>query len=289
MENKKLHRLETIPDVFLAAVEKLLPQLYDELIQQTNIDVTQGRIVRSNQNIARALQFIAQYEAWLVNPDVSPYSSEVDDFIGEFSIQKRINDELLIAFGTRIPESAEVAYTASRAEAVKMLIGDRMTSRFIGDIRDTIVTSITNERSYSEMVAAISEVVQGGETREGRLLNWAKQVAHDQYAMTDRIYTTTAARDMGVEWWRYLGGKVKKSRCFCVHRDGKYFHTTEVESWGKLENIGECKTKNGWAGRMPNTDEDTIFSKLGGYKCLHSLMPVGETVVPPEVLARFAK
>ena len=55
-----------------------------------------------------------------------------------------------------------------------------------------------------------------------------------------------------------------ESRPFCVARDGKVFDEGTIRSWGRLGD---------WKGKIPGTDEATIFIYLGGYRCRHWLVP----------------
>ena len=283
---EKLNRLDTVPNQFLNAVERILPELYGNLISTLNLELENGRVARTQANMQRVLTALDGFQSYILNPERSPYFQTVSNFMGEFDVQKELNNQMLAAFGS-IPTASEVVYAASRRQAVNLLIGDHMTSQFVGALRETLIESVSTRRSYTDMVEALSEVVNGNAQRDGRLLNWTKQVAHDSFAMTDAAYSSSAAQELGVEWWSYIGGLIDDSRCFCVQRNGGYYHTDEIRQWGNLEDIGACRTDNGWAGRMPNTDAETIFVKRGGYRCQHSFIPVSESVVPQSAIDRW--
>ena len=68
--------------------------------------------------------------------------------------------------------------------------------------------------------------------------------------------------------------------------NGKIFHNKEIEEWGRKPDLwrktGDCSG----GGRAGGTNEVTIFSLLGGYNCLHSLIPMPVEAVPEDVIQR---
>jgi hypothetical protein len=276
---EKLNRLDSVPSAFINSVEKILPELFGQLMSTVDLDYEGGRVARSRKNMRLILQALDGFQEWLLNPEASPYFQAVSNFMGEFDAQKRLNTALLSSFGA-VPTTAEVVYSASRAQAVNLLIGDHMTSRFVGAIRDTLIDSVSSSRTFAEVTKSLSEVVLGNKERNGQLLNWTKQVAHDRFAMTDRAYTVAAAEELNVEWYQYAGGLIEDTREFCQERNGNFYHVSEIQAWPDEE--------GDWSGRMPNTDADSIFVKCGGYRCQHSLIPVSEFAVPEERRAQFA-
>jgi len=47
---------------------------------------------------------------------------------------------------------------------------------------------------------------------------------------------------------------------------GKVFTTEEVKEWASLD----------WQGKNPATNASNIFTLLGGYNCMHTLLPVSK-------------
>ena len=99
---------------------------------------------------------------------------------------------------------------------------------------------------------------------------------HDAFAISDRTYSEAVAAATGVQFYRYLGGLVRDSREFCITRQGKVWHIEEIKSWGRLKS---------WDGRNPATNADTITQYLGGYNCMHVLVPLPLTRVPADKIA----
>lgn len=279
----KLNRLESVPDKLILSTEGALPSLYRELLKLLNLETDGDDIIRSAANISRIDQIINDYRATVYS---SSYAKAVKTYSDEFAKQKELNDQLIesLGFETSATRSAigaaDFVLATTRRSAVEILIGDAsLESRFFGIIKSTLLESVNTASTYTSMVDRLSTVVLGDARREGQLLNWVKQVAHDSFAISDRSYTHTAGEELGVEWYRYMGGIIKDTRPFCDERNGKYYHVSEVQAWPT--------TAGNWAGRMPNTDSTTIFDKCGGYRCQHSLVMVSEFVVPEEVIQRI--
>ena len=281
----KLNRLDDIPDAFTLKVEGSLLQLFKLLLIALSLDQNSGNVVRSNANIIAINTTLNRYRDLFYDSD---YVKAVKDFSKEFTKQKEINDLLLRGLGYATTQTnlailaSDFVFTSTRRRAIELLIGDaNVESRFFSIIRQTLLDSVNTETPYTTMVSMLSEVVLGNEKRDGQLLNWSKQVAHDSFALSDRAYSTSIGKELGVEWWKYAGGLIQDRREFCVDKNGKFYHTSEIELWPT--------TEGDWAGRMPNTNSSTIFEKVGGFKCNHSLVFVSEAIVPQADLDRIKK
>ena len=275
MSNRlRQNRIDTVPAAFINQVQKLLPELYQYLLSISSIQLSGGQVVRSQANMNAVLTLVDQFERWMLDPQQSGYYRAVQGFMGEFTQQKAINDAIITSFG-RSPSAAETVYVAAKRRTAELLVGDGFKTNFIDRIRDTFIDSVSSKRSFGEVTTRLFEVINGDSKRDGQLLNWTKQVAHDRFAMTDRAYVEAAFE--GHEWWIYQGGLIEDSREFCVERNNKIYHVSEIRDWANLDD---------WAGRMPGTDESTIFDNLGGYRCNHILVPVAEGDVPDDVKSR---
>lgn len=271
------NRIDQVPAAFVGQVKNLLPEIYTYILNNLNLEVADGKIVRNRANMRVILTFIDGMGQWMIDPSTSPYVPKVEGFMQEFAEQRAINDRILSAFGT-YGEASQVVYVAARRQTVDLLLGEAYKTNFINQVRDTLIESVSSNRSFADMTKAISDVVIGSDKRDGKLLNWAKQVAHDRFAMTDRAYVIAAADEMGINWFRYTGGLIEDSRPFCVARNGNIYHRSQIRGWASLSD---------WDGRMPNTDAQTIFNKLGGWRCNHVLTIVAESQVPKELREQF--
>lgn len=276
---KKVRRLETVPDKFLSGIERAEKSIYSDLLTLLDSIKTDkaGNIVRSKANLAKVEEVISQLKKVTYGKE---YTQNLIEFAKQFNTQKDINDEY---FNTAFKDfdSSELAdemVKISQKNTVAMLSGQSLDNTFFNPVKQQIIDSIATGASRSDMIIAIRQVVEGGKGKEGRLLSYAKQIAHDAFAMSDRTYTSIVAQDLGVQWYFYSGDKIPTSREFCVVRHEKYYHKKEVEAWPL--------TEGQWDGRMTGTNSKTIFTTAGGYQCRHSIVPVSISVVPDSVVKR---
>ena len=100
----------------------------------------------------------------------------------------------------------------------------------------------------------------------------------------NRINPTKEGKELGTQFYVFVGVDIMSTRSFCKERNGKYFHFKEIMDWASED----------WEGKHPKTNEKTIFKYVGGYcmkgdrneRCTHMLMPVSQFVVPKDVLIR---
>lgn len=285
--DKKNARIESIPEAFQSSVEKLQRRIFNRITELIgNLDTKGGQIVMSEANLLRVQEINDQLKQILNGRE---YIAAVRKFTGEFDTQKAINDQYFRkAFGSDFNETglANQLVQNSRRNAFELLAGAPAEQNFITPIKAQLESAVASGASYSETIKGIRELVEGTPETDGRLLRYSKQVSWDAFALSDRAYTNAISEDLDIEWFRYSGGLVKDSRCFCEERDRQYFHFKEIEAFGRMEDLGSCNTGEGWAGMMAGTNESTIFIVAGGYNCRHTWSPVSIVLVPRDVILR---
>ena len=284
---KKNKRLESIPEKFQSSVDKLQRRIFNRIIELiSRLDTDKGSIVMSETNLLRIENINNELKQVLNGRE---YVSAVRSFVGEFETQKNINKEYFNkAFPTDFTEtrlSNQLVRNAQR-NALELLYGAPAEQNFITPIKAQLEQAVSSGASFADTIKGIRTLVEGDSYVDGRLLRYSKQVSWDAIALSDRAYTNSVAEDLDLEWFRYSGARVGDSRCFCLERKGKYFHYKEIEAWGRMEDLGECNTGDGWAGMMKGTNESTIFVVAGGYGCIDSIMPVSIGLVPRDVILR---
>lgn len=284
---KKNQRLEDIPEQFQSSVEKLQRKLFNKIVEEIGqLETKDGQIVMSESNLLKVQTINDELKQVLNGRE---YLEAVRKFTDEFDIQKAINDEYFKkAFGSDFSDSrlANQLVKNSQRNAFELLAGAPAEQNFIAPIRAQLENAVASGASFKDTITSIRETVEGTSEADGRLLRYSKQVSWDAFALSDRAYTNAVAEDLEVEWFRYSGGLVKDSRCFCQERDMQYFHFKEIEAWGRGEDLGDCNIGEGWQGMMVGTNESTIFIVAGGYNCRHSIMPVSIILVPRDVIDR---
>lgn len=283
---QKALRLESVPATLLSEVEKLQKKIFtDLLIILEQIEKEGGFLKATADNIRKLSDITVTLKDQLFGED---YVNKVSDFIKEFDEQKKIADNLFEKeFKDFQPSDlADTLLEKSKDDALEKLLGSPLDTEFLKPLESILTDSISTGASWRDTVDSIQNFVTGDEDRDGKLLQYSKQIAHDAFAFSDRAYTSAVADELESEWFFYSGGELPTTRCFCSERTEKYFHYKEIEAWARGEDLGECKSGDLWAGAVPATNEKTIFIYAGGFNCQHSILPVSVFSVPADVIKR---
>jgi len=284
----KNQRIQDIPEAFQSSVEKLQRRIFNRITELIGRLETEGGQIKMTEANLLIVQDINDELKQVLNG--KEYVSAVREFTNEFNTQKAINDQYFKkAFGDDFQETglANQLVKNSQRNAFELLAGEPAQQNFIAPIKTQLENAVSSGASLSETIKGIRETVEGNEQADGRLLRYSKQVTWDSFALSDRAYTNAIAEDLDVEWFRYSGGLVKDSRCFCEERDQQFFHFKEIEAFGRGEDLGDCDNGDGtWKGEMVGTNESTIFIVAGGYNCRHTWSPVSITLVPRSDILR---
>jgi len=287
---KKADRLEKIPDEFLTQVQKVQLQLVEKMQSVlAGFDFNKdGTFKITEANLDRAAEIDLELRQVLSD---SEYEEAVTEFIRQFKVQIDINDYYFTqaldefdgsAFGKKVVEQAQKS-------AINLLVEMAVESEFIQPVKDQITNAVVTGARFSDTFDAIRTALEGTPEKDGSLLHYAKQIAHDSFAVSDRSYSAAVAEEAGASWFKYSGGVIITSRPFCVERHNKYFCKKEIELWGEGKKTPDYQTPDitgHWDGEMEGTDKRTIFATAGGYNCRHSIMAYSVFAVPREDIVR---
>ena len=269
----KAFDFETVPDAFVMQVDRVSSGIYSgvlDLISQLELDASNNIILNAN-NLRLIEEIGTQYNQIAIREG---YLGAVTDFARGLDAGKLETVEFFRKSFDDFENKAiyDLVYSRAKATAVQ-LVSDAALIEQSNILRELLQNSIAQSDSFNNLVKNIKTAILGNDQLDPGLVRYAKQQAYDSYSITQRSYANTVANDLGVMFYEYAGGEMRTTRCFCDKRVGKVYHKKEIEAWGRGENIGECRTGNGWAGRAAGTNESTIFNLVGGYNCKHSLIP----------------
>lgn len=291
----KAARLESVPGKFASDIEKVqLELLKDVQVILASFDLDgEGNFIISEANVALAADLDVKLRQAL---DRSEYSEAVTEFARQFNVQIGVNDAYFTrAFkGFETSEIGKMIVAQAQKNAVDLLINTSLDSDFIIPIKQQIENAVINGARWKETISAIQDLVVGytdenGKFKDGKILAYSKQIAHDTFAVGDRSYAAAVAEQVGAEWFKYSGGTIPNSRAFCVQRHNKHYCKAEIRLWGdgqKTPGYSLPEANGSWAGKMLGTNKDTIFSTAGGYNCGHSIMAVSISTVPKSDILR---
>lgn len=274
---EKEQRLEDIPNAFLSSVDKLQKDILKTILKYVGqLEKVGDKIKVSAKNFEISAAIVEELKKIVVGED---YVKAVTSFAKQFDTQAEMSDAYFKQEfkGFQTSELADAVLQNAKTNAVAALIDTTPKTKFIEPLKQLLDQQISTGAGWGEMVDNITTYAIGDKDVDGKLLQYSKQIAHDTFAVADRTYTNAVATELDIEFYQYFGGIIRDSREFCKVRHGKFYHYKEIEAWGELGD---------WAGKMPNTNSQTIFILAGGFNCRHSILPRSIFSVPRDVIKR---
>lgn len=284
---QKNARLEEIPLELQTYAQKQQKRILNDIIAQLDkLEKVNGQIKINSANLKAIAEISDELKSIFVNSD---YLKAVKEFAKEFDTQAVINNKLIEkGFGAiETPLASQSYLDIAKRNAVDALAGEPYKTISVKPIQSILENAVVNGSNINDTINSLQAFIEGDGETVGQIGKYIKQITNDSYAIADRSYTSIVAEELDNDWFYFSGTVVDKTRCFCEQRVGNYYHYLEIEAFGNGENLGNCDLGDGtWSGMIIGTNESTIYSYLGGYNCLHSLIPVSDAVVPESDLER---
>ena len=279
--------IDKLPNELFGAIEKAQRDVMRQvsiLINQLETNAS-GQVILNTKNIALIEQIGARANDVLFG---GSYIDAVRDFAGSLEQQGALAAEYMTtAFGTFDDKRIfQQVLRQSQLDVLALLDEQAVNQALIEPLKSALRDSVTSGARLTDVIQSVQQIVVGNEQVESNLLGNRKTLVRDTFAASDRRYQKTIESQYSFDFYRYSGSLVSDSRCFCQERQGKYYHKREIESWGALQNLGKCRTSNGWQGRRKGTTPATIFTYAGGYNCDHVFAAVPIEAVPPSAIQR---
>ena len=286
----KLEALELVPANWAKSIEGYQPKLFARLSKLlAGLETVDGNLAMTANNLNSINTIVNELRAFLTQGE---YVEIVKAFNNEFTLQQGLTaqyfGEVLGLDAVATPFAAQL-YQTNRAIAIEgVLSNTALDSMLLNDVRSTLIEAVGSNSRYVNTLESLQNLVQGDAAKEGQLLRYSRQIVSDTFATTDRAYTQIVSQDLGLQFFRWLGGKMKTTRCLCLNLNGQYLHKGEIEQIGLgnlavIEGLASCRSGALWQGAMSNTNDKNIFTVAGGYNCQHSILPVSTFGVPKEV------
>lgn len=271
-------RLETIADKaqtgLSSAVNKTQGRLYDDmqaLLSRLELD-GDGLIKQSQANRKLLQKADSVFDKAMKQ---SGYYNQLNTFADSVVRLTAANEEyfnfIIDAF------TVDAHYIKSlQKEAIlniqNLLTNDGLESQLKRPLKEILSQNVNTGASFADLLKQVREFIKGTPDLDGKLLRYSKQISRDTLFNYSASMQESISQNAGLDWYVYLGGIMDDSRDFCIARHNRYYKKKHVEDWAKLN----------WQGKRAGTTSSTIFIYRGGYNCLHSLIPVSESVVPDE-------
>lgn len=287
-------------DAFLSETEA---KLYDEAIKEIkNLEIdSQGDIRWTANNLKRIDQIITKLKKVSDSP---AYLAGVEKFVQRFNnLQDQITDWArrnfnVLRFGQDLETKTKYLKQIAIKNTIDGLTGANINAYVMEPIKQMLMTAVTTEAKYSDLTKQLQRELISSPDGTSALAKYAKTyatTAMTQYAgQQNKLFTD----DLGVEWFRYVGGTIETTRDFCnLLTQKEYIHISEIPAIikGEIEIGGEIKTcplnqKTGLPqGLIEGTTPENFQVNVGGWNCRHQLLPISEESVPENLREKFKR
>lgn len=131
---------------------------------------------------------------------------------------------------------------ASQRNAINLLNSDAVDQALINPLKQNLLSSVTSGADISDAIENVQQIVIGNAEKESNLLGNRKTLVRDAFAQSDREFANIVSGQYSFTYYKYQGGTVADSRCFCVERHNKFYSKQEIEAWGGKKNIGASRS-----------------------------------------------
>lgn len=263
-----------------AALEALTARAAARLAAVAGVLATDanGRVIQSADNVRRISAAINEASRTLFDDQ---YISDIADYMEGLNDVSSAVSSSFRAFGVDDAVLEEIAQR-TKASMLHDLTSPSSFRRLLGSMADQMTMAVVTGSKVSALTAGIRKAVDTTGVDAS-----VKQAAESAPAMMQRAQTAAAAESAGIVFYRFQGRPIKTTRPWCREREGRVWHIEEIREWGRKAAAGD-----GWDGMVEGTNEQTIFTFLGGWygdrnTCRHVLVPVLRARVPREDLDRM--
>lgn len=254
-------------DAMGAAIERLMQRAGPRISANVaNLDTgADGMLAASPSNISRINSIMDGVRASLFDSD---YVRDVTTFLEGIDKTSEAISAALVEIGGDAGVLRAFAQNA-KTNAASVLLSLDSFKDLLGSISTQLSNGIaTGARSEDVARGVLSAVKSSGMDRG----DWS--LASSIPSAMQRAQTAAVSEAAGVVFYLFQGKPIKTTRPWCLQKEGRVFHIEEIRQWGR-----EAEAGRGWDGMVDGTNEQTIFTYLGGWygskaACRHVLVPV---------------
>ena len=266
-QEKIIKAIEALQAKLEAQMESALPEVFKQLSNEV-IDLVSELSLDPEDRAKKLIEIIALKrkigDALVNNP---LYQTQVQAITEGFKELANLSDDFMSTILDDYSRKQDLykAILKANVEITKdALLGAGVRTNFEVAIRELLKANISGVGDKRDLRKVLTQFIQGTEAEKPFLQRYITQVTNDSVMTFNREYLNTISEDLDIEYYVYSGTIIGDSRPFCVARTGRSYTKAQVKSWGKL---------GPWQGKIPGTNEVTIFSYCGGYNCRHTIWP----------------
>ena len=266
-QEKIIKAIEALQAKLESQMESALPEVFKQLSNEV-IDLVSELSLDPDDRAKNLIEIIALKrkigDALVNNP---LYQNQVQAITEGFKELANLSDDFMSTILDDYSRKQDLykAILKANVEITKdALLGAGVRTNFEVAIRELLKANIAGVGDKRDLRKVLTQFIQGTEAEKPFLQRYITQVTNDSVMTFNREYLNTISEDLDIEYYVYSGTIIGDSRPFCVARAGRSYTKEQVKSWGKL---------GPWQGKIPGTNEVTIFSYCGGYNCRHTIWP----------------
>ena len=246
-------------DSFLAGMDKSGTALYNKTVGNIrNLNTApNGTLVRSQNNLDQIETITSEYTDYFTN---SSYTNRLKALLGSINpIAVEISQRFTKRYGD-IPE-----------EVIQQAV--IMAEQYYEALEITLTSDMVAEGIINPVINDLYHAVGKGDSLESLEDSYpdTKNIFHAYFVTKVTVLLEQFERELiefygeafNVILWEYEGPDDERTRDFCGDRVGGKYTTAEIQEWAKED----------WAGKIPGTNMETIFTNAGGYNCRHTFVP----------------
>lgn len=257
--------------------QKMYSSILDKLIKE--LDVTpDGKIISNGKNVELSSVLNKIFKSIQQNELLDVIKAFSKDFTGVlelnasyFAILEADKKKLATIKKSTEETMRKRVGLSSGGKIVKKSYLDKLVKdpKVLKEMKDLTLKSITRGVSLNDYKRRMKTLVTGNESVNGAMVRHFDTFATDTYNQFDRATQKAYAVKLGLNAFRYAGGIIDTSRCFCEENNGKVFTSEEASKW--KSRIGDD------CGPVWNSDPYNPIEDLGGFGCRHTANFISNT------------
>jgi hypothetical protein len=273
--------------VVMKMQEQLLAKLMADIIPQ--LETSGGKIRNTLKNYRLLNSLDKMYDEFNGVQRIA-FVTEIGDTVK--GIAKLNKNFFSVSLGVAVPDLFEDILKGAGAlldERVGLKGGQIIAGSFLEelisnralllDVKQFMSQAVTAQVPTKTFIKGLNDLVVGTEEKPGGIDKQFNRYAHDLYMQYDAAYSAQVADKAKMNYFIYLGGKIKDSRDFCVAHDARVWSRKEAEKWpewtpGEGEYPAGYEIKQKDTSAVPSYLAYPGYSPLidrGGYNCRHHL------------------
>ena len=278
-------------------------KIYEEVVTLAKDLETdaQGKVKQTITNLKRLNQIKAKLAALSKDKE---WVAGIGKFVKYFDIlQKQQNAYFSQNFHVTLGESAkkrnEMMKQIAVNNTIEALMGDGLKANVTDKLNDILLRGVTSGAKWADLQQELRDHLMGKEGGKGAFARYATTYATTALSQYTGQHNQLMTKDLGLEWFMYVGSNIETTREFCeVRTKKKWIHKSEIPTilQGKIEMPDgevvevEIYDKTGLPkGMIADTTPENFQCNCGGWNCRHQLLPVADAMVPAAIRAKFEK